>query len=353
MSKRLRVALGPTEVSGVCAALAGGLRRGGVDAEVVLWMPPHPRGYPADRVLGRAGRAVYALRLPFRRDVVHYQFGCTWVPWNLDAWWARAWGRTRVVTYHGDDCRLYGVARELFPARGRAGDPAVDEGRRRRVRRLARVAQAALVGDLELATYVQESFARVYVTPLPLHETTHPAREARRPDAAPLIVLHAPTDPVIKGTQAIRAAAEIAAEQVPLELRVLTGVSHEVVARELEIADLVVDQLNSVTVGVFALEALRAGVPVLCEFDRSALAPFQGDIPVVAVTAETLAAEFVALARDPRRRAELAARGPAFIAATHDADRVAKAALQIYDHVRTASPGVYEATAEGITRLEV
>lgn len=346
------MAVGPTEISGVCAALAAGLRRAGAEAEVVLWRPPNPRGYPANRVLGRLGRAVYSLLLPFRRDVAHYQFGCTWVPWYLDAWWARAWGRARVVTYHGDDCRLYGVARELFPARGRAGDPAVDDGRRLRMRRLSRVTQAALVNDLELATYVRPSFNRVYVTPLALHETERYRPAAPRSNTEPLIILHAPTDPVIKGTDAIRAAVAVAAKQVPLELRVLTGVGHDVVARELGRADLVVDQLNSVTVGIFALEALRAGVPVLCEFDRAALAPFQRDIPVVAVTAETLAAELVALARDPARRAELGAEGPAFIAATHDADRVASAALQIYAHVRSAPLGIYEATAEGITRLD-
>jgi glycosyltransferase involved in cell wall biosynthesis len=344
-----RVTTGPAEVAGCAAALRLALRSQGADAEVVLWSPS-PYGFPADRVLGRWGRIAYGLTAPARRDVFHLQFGSSWLPWFVDAAWARAWRRTVTVTYHGDDCRLYGVARARFPARGRAGDPSRDGWTARRVRRLSRIAHAALVADLELATYVAPVYRRVYVTPLPLYpdSDSHPVGGGRtRP-----VVLHAASDPPIKGTDVIVAAAESVARRTPVDLRVLTGVPRARVLDELADADVIVDQLNSVTSGVFALEAMRLGLPVLGEIDRAALAPYQAGLPLVAVTPASLEAELEGLVRDPDRRARIGAAGKAYVERTHSPEGVGRTMLAIYRHAREAGPGVYEATADGIRRLD-
>jgi hypothetical protein len=345
-----RVTTGPAEVAGCAAALRLALRSQGADAEVVLWSPS-PYGFPADRVLSRLGRVVYAAGAPARRDVFHYQFGRTWLPWFLDAAWTRVCRRTAVVTYHGDDCRLYGIARSRFPARGRAGDPAGDAGIRRRTRRLARLNDAALVADLELAAYVVPFYRRVYVTPLPLYPDPNPVRRDSEPHSRPVVV-HAASDPRIKGTERIAEAAEAVSSRTPMEFRLFTGVSRARVLEQLAVADIVIDQLNSVTSGVFALEAMRRGLPVLGEIDRAALAPYQADLPLVAVTPDSIEAELEALALDPDRRARVGAAGKAYVERTHSLDGVGRTMLEVYRHARGSDPGLYEATTGGIRRLD-
>ena len=346
---RTRAVIGPTDVAGTASALAYGMQALGVDAEVVLSIPPY--GSPSIPVLNRRGRLVHAVAAPSRRELLHYQFGTTWLPWYLDAYWARAWRRTLLVTYHGDDCRSYSLARVLFPARGRAGTDERDHGVRRRMRRLSRVCHAALVADLELATYVSPAFRRVYVTPLPLHVDVELEPGEPRAADGPLVVLHAPSDPQVKGTAAIVRAVEAVARRHPVDLRLVTGVTREHVVRELRGADIVVDQLNSVTSGVFALEAMAAGLPVLGELDDSVLPPYQADLPVVPVTAETLEEELEALVLDPARRARLAVEGCGYVARNHDPVTVARTVLEIYRHARIAEPGVYQATVDGIVPL--
>ncbi len=349
-TRRLRVALGPVDAAGTGSALAGGLRALGVEAELAVVFS-HPFGYAADRVLDRRARVSYALRLPLARDVLHLQFGRSFLPGLADAAWARAAGATLVVSLYGDDCRLYGPAQRLFPPRGRVGNASGDPAVRSRLRRLGRLCHAALVGDLELATYAAPFFDRLYVTPVPVHETVEPPERPRSP-ARPLVVLHAPSDPVVKGSAAVSAAVEAVAARRPVEYRLLTGVPHAEVELAHAEADVVVDQLNSVTPGIVAYEAMRRGLPVLCELDPGALAPFGREAPIVRVTAETLADELTALVDDPERRVALGRRGEAYVARVHAPVQVARAALAVYTHARTGPPGLYEATAEGIRELE-
>jgi glycosyltransferase involved in cell wall biosynthesis len=320
----------------------------GIDAEVVLWSAP-PFAHGRGRVLGRTRRGAFAALAPFRRDVLHYQYGSTWAK-TADAYWARLLRRTLICTFHGDDCRLHSVARERFPARARVVDPSTEPRARRRLRLLGPALDAALVADRELATYVAPFVRRVYVTPLPLHDD--PAADEPPRAAEPPIVLHAASDPLVKGTEIVVSAAAEAARREPFELLVLAGRSHADVARALRSATVVVDQLNSVTSGVFALEAMRVGVPVLGEYDPAALAPYQAELPVVRVDASTLADELAALLASAERRAELSARGGDYVARTHDPRTVGATVLAIYEHCRSSPPGVYHATAAGICELE-
>jgi glycosyltransferase involved in cell wall biosynthesis len=269
----VRVAIGPTDPAGTSGALASGLRSLGVRAAAVVWSQ-HPFGYRADRVLGRGDRYAFALRAPFAHDVFHYQ-GFTWVRRFADALWARAFGRTLVVNFHGDDCRLYGVARALFPPRGRTGDPTKDALVVGRVERFARICHAAIVHDLELATYVVPRFERVYLVPPALHDAPAPVPAER--DDRPVVV-HAPSDPSFKGTPKIEAAIDVLRQRVPVDFRLVRDVPNHLALRELAAADAVVDQLDSVNVGVVALEAMRLGKPVLSQLSARALAPYQAGL---------------------------------------------------------------------------
>src|SRR5687768_14625279 len=122
---RLRVAIGPAEIAGTSTALAEGLRTHGVDTEVAFWRPL-PGPFPSEHTHGRFARSLYGLRAPLRRDVLHFQYGATWIPGRLDALWARALRRTLVASYYGDDCRRADVAKRLAWPLAQFKDSALD-----------------------------------------------------------------------------------------------------------------------------------------------------------------------------------------------------------------------------------
>ena len=349
----MKVLLAPFETAGVAGALRDGLRAHGHRAE--LWtIAPHPYMATQDRLLqGYAARAKAAVAAPLRFDVLHYQFGTTLAEF-LDAAWARVAGRPlALMHYWGDDCRIrtgggaVPAGADLAWERSQAARERVI---RRRLALAGRTCAAALVSDLELAGFVHAHFRTVYLVPTPL-VAPQPGRPGPEPTGEGPVVVHAPSDLLIKGTQQIMAAIEAAGRGTPLRPRVIGGVSREAVHAEIGRADIVVDQLNSRTSGVFALEAMALGKPVLLQFERDLLAPFARDTPLVPVTAATLAGELAALAADPARRAALGAAGRAFVAREHDAAVVARRLEAVYAHARHRPRGLFEATADGIRPL--
>src|SRR5205814_6204731 len=118
-----------------------------------------------------------------------------------------------------------------------------------------------------------------------------------------------------------------ACAQLPVDLDIVEGVPHEEARARYANADIVVDQLNAGWHGVFALESMALGKPVVTYLkpdvvERSAEG-FGLRIPIVPATKETLVEALRPLVDDPVRRREVGAQCRAYVEQVHDIDRVA------------------------------
>jgi Glycosyl transferases group 1 len=348
----LRILHGPVEVAGVAGALVRGLRRRGHDAELVVMTPP-PFGMACDRyVPGYRRRTLEGLMAPLRHEVLHFHFNITFCEF-IDASWARVAGRPLMLMhYHGDDCRRREVTFARHPARARIYDASKRDERLtlRRTRLAGRLCDAAIVADLELLEHVRGFFRTVYVMPAPVEIPPPQTPLEPLPGDGP-IVLHAPSNSVVKGTASIVAAIEQAAARCPLRRRLVSGVPQVQLLAEIARADIVIDQMNSETSGIFALQAMALGKPVVCEYSRDMLAPFAQGTPLVNANPETLAERLRELCLDERLRRELGAEGARFVRSVHDSNLVAGATELVYEHATRRVGGVFQATADGVRRL--
>ncbi|MGE4425272.1 MAG: glycosyltransferase [Solirubrobacteraceae bacterium] len=349
-----RVLLAAVEVAGVGSATRDALRRRGNDAH--LWViVPHPFQASHDRLLeGYRARAAAALRAPFAFDVLHLQAGNTLAEF-LDVAWARIQPRRRpvvVMHYWGDDVRLRLRTGQIpigADADWRNQQLRNERLMRRRLRLAARLCDAAIVSDLELADHARQWFRTVYLVPTPLElEGLPQARPAERPVAR---IVHAPSHRLKKGTDTIVSAVERLSRQRPVELRLLERMPRRDVWNAIADADIVVDQLGSQTTGVLALETMAIGRPVMVQYQPELLAPFARDTPAIAVSPETLEDEMARLLDDPDRRRRIGSAGRAFVRRVHDSDAVAAAIEHVYDDARSAGPGLFEATPNGVRPL--
>ena len=307
----LRVTLCPVNTAGVPWTNAQALRRRGVDARLVVFerYKLHPEAdwsldAPSNKVLlSRQARQWAALaRLLPRTDVFHFHFGLTLVPQSLQFPILRATRKKSVMHYLGSDIR--GKTPEQL-AYGKKAD-------------------AEIVGSYDAIRWVPDAEVIPPGIDLSRIEPAPPSDRAR-----PLIV-HAPSSRRRKGSEHVLAAVE----GLDADLELVEGLHHDEAFERYRAADIVVDQLNAGWYGLFAIEAMALGKPVVTflhdEAVRRTEEAFGTRVPIVSATAETLRETLRPLVADAARRRELGAASRAYVEQVHDLERTTDHLLAVY-----------------------
>jgi glycosyltransferase involved in cell wall biosynthesis len=307
----LRVTLCPVNTAGVPWTNTQALRRRGVDARLVVFerYKLHPEAdesleLPANSLLlGRQAKQWAALaRLLPRTDVFHFHFGLTLVPQSLQFPILRAARKKSVMHYLGSDIRGKTPAQLAY----------------------GRKADAQVVGSYDAIRWVPEADVIPPGVDLSLIEPA-PASDRARP-----LIVHAPSSRRRKGTEHVIAAME----GLDADLELVEGLHHEEAFERYRAADIVVDQLNAGWYGLFAIEAMALGKPVVTflhdEAVRRTEEAFGTSVPIVSATAETLREALRPLVADAARRRELGAASRAYAEQVHDLEQVTDRLLDLY-----------------------
>ncbi|ANS77943.1 putative aminotransferase, class-II [Serinicoccus hydrothermalis] len=152
------------------------------------------------------------------------------------------------------------------------------------------------------------------------------------------VVLHAPSNPRLKGTEVVERVLEGLQSAGLVEYRRLAGVPHEQMAAFVADADVVVDQVVLGNPGVLLAETLAAGrlaVAHLAAGVRERMARADRDlggdgvVPVVEADAGTLEQALRDVLADRDGHTTLASRGPAWAGRHHDGRRAAAVLDQV------------------------
>lgn len=364
MSARpLSIVHGPNNVGNLPWVLSNEMKKLGHDSDVVVnfgtWL-----GYPADRVIGEYGdrswtnvgrRLANGLAQPFRRDVLHCYFGRSFLSWEdlgdrnrwplKDLALARRLGKRIVMTYQGCDARLAAESNRRNPVtmckEGGCSAYAncvasIDASRRATIAAVDRLADLVLYVNPELGQFLPRGSFLPY---------GNVDVEAIRPAPAPVrerpLILHAPSDPSIKGTPLITEALEALRGEFDFELRLVQGLPHEQAMALYREADLLVDQVLAGWYGGLSVELMAMGKPVACylrEEDLHVLpAGMRADLPLYRIDPRSLADDLRAVLSRRHEWAEAGRRSREFVLRWHDPAKLARVLLRSYEE-----PGRYD-----------
>lgn len=221
--------------------------------------------------IGRLITGVLLVWIYINFDVILLKSGLGLTESGNDLAWLRRRGKKIICSFHGSDSRPPYLL------------PNFDEPVSSLCMRSTQL-KRALIHGVQHADYVIDSPAsahwqpkicclrQVIFSPAPLF--AFPATPKKKQNLGPLRVLHCPSSPELKGTAIIRQEiATLIEGGHDIEFIEIQGQSSERVIEELQRADLVVDELYSDNYGgIFALEAMTAGVPVVvCGFAKKTL----------------------------------------------------------------------------------
>jgi glycosyltransferase involved in cell wall biosynthesis len=285
------------------------LRRRAVDAKLVVfnryelhpeadWSLDRPDGFVRAQLVQWRALA----RLLPRTDVFHFYFGLTLVPKSLQFPILRATCRKAVFHYLGSDIR------------GRT--PAeLSYGRR---------ADAEIVGSYDAIRWVPHAEVIPPGIDLSAYEPAPPTDRLRP------VIVHAPSSRRRKGTEHVIEAVG----GLDADLEIVEGLHHDEAKERYRAADIVVDQLNAGWYGVFAIEAMALGKPVVTFLHDEAVTrteeAFGVRVPIVNATKDTLCERLQPLVDSADERHRIGADSRAYVEQVHDIERVTDRLLDLY-----------------------
>jgi glycosyltransferase involved in cell wall biosynthesis len=308
----LRVVHCPVNTAGVPWANVQALRRRDVDARLVVFnrYRLHPE---ADLSLERRGGFVRRqltqwralLRLLPRTDVFHFYFGLTLVPRSVQFPILRALRKKSVMHYLGSDIRGKSPSELAFGKR----------------------AGAEVVGSYDAIRWVPEAEMIPPGIDVRAIEPTPPSDRARP------VILHAPSSRARKGTEHVLAACE----GLDADLVLVEGLHHAEAFERYREADIVVDQLNSGWYGLFAIECMALGKPVVTFLHDDAVRRTEEalgtKVPLVPATKADLRSRLEPLVASADERRRIGAASRAYAERVHDLEQVADRLLALYSRL--------------------
>ena len=278
----------------------------------------------------------------WRFDAFVLMFGTSFVG-GREFWLLRRLGKRLIFVFFGSDARppyLDGADHQFLDV-GSNSQACVRRTRVKKdlVRRAERHA-TALICHPPAAQLLERPFVNFLDVgiplPLPAAPPSSPADPAGIPTPPkPIRILHAPSNPSLKGTPRIRAAvADLQRAGHAIELVEVVGQPNDVVLRELAACDLVVDQLYSDSpMAGFAAEAAQVAKPAIVgsfdwpeierEVGAEALPPSRRCHP------DDLAEAILGLAQDRDARVALGIAAQRFVEDRWSPEAVARRYLRI------------------------
>jgi glycosyltransferase involved in cell wall biosynthesis len=244
-------------------------------------------------------------RLLPHTDVFHFYFGLTLVPQSLQFPILRAVRKKSVIHYLGSDIRGKSPAELAF----------------------GKKADAEVVGSYDAIRWVPE--AEVIPPGIDVKSIEHsPLSDRTRP-----VILHAPSSRRRKGTDRVIAACD----GLDADLVLVEGLHHAEAFERFREADIVVDQLNAGWYGLFAIECMALGKPVVSflhdEAVRRTEEAFGLPVPIVRATKDDLRARLEPLVVSASERRRIGAASRAYVEHVHDLERVSDRLLDLYSRL--------------------
>lgn len=350
----MRILHGITDAAGQGIYSVKGLKELGCDARMAVYAdiytyltPDYALGFKKDKpwlypwyLLKQLAFLRFAMR---EFDVFHFHFGHSLLIGDADLAMLKRKGKKIFFEFHGSDLRKPSLAlrsNPYFPSLD------IDEAtmERRNAQRLA-FADGVILHDEELIEHLPAHNAPVYIVPLradlSMFEANSPTQSQQ---AKRLLITHAPSVRAVKGTDKVIEAVRHLSKRYDIEMLLIENTSHDRTIELLSKADIVVDQLLMSTYGVFAIEGMAAGKPVITSISEEMRTTFPESLPLVAANPDTLEDTLERLINNASLRHELGIAGRAYATHYHDYHKNAKLLMNIYEG--TATPWTKETREE-------
>lgn len=265
-------------------------------------------------------------------DLFHFHYGSSLLPDFEDLEIIHREGKSMVMHHWGNDVRTHALA----TANNRyayTGDSPPEEQIHTSLLSISRYIRHAIVQDYEVYPYVKAYYQKVHVLPITMdvmqEEPSYPDINQSNP-----LVLHAPTNPLFKGTEAIETAIErLQKEGIQFRYQRIEKMSHGTAKQLYKNADIVVDQILCGSYGMLAVESMSLGKPVVGYIRDDLIPLFPMRPPIVSANPDNIYDVLKELILYPAMRVKKGKEGRKYAEKYHDSRHVVEHLIRIYKEI--------------------
>ncbi|MCC3355673.1 glycosyltransferase [Bacillus sp. REN16] len=332
----LRVLQGSMEIANQMNTLSEGLKKQAVVSHTINYYPYYLNydsnytwsliGQRSSPPINEKLRELTKELLP-HYDLFHFHFGTSltldWSDFPL----YKSSGKPLLMQHWGSDVRMLSKATKLNPY------ALVKNKNEQQIKtsltRLSENIQNCVVFDMELYEYVKDFYENVHIIPSMINLDNYQPQTKLSPNKRVLIV-HAPTSPEIKGTHYILKAIESLKDHYNFEFRLVKGLSHEEAMRIYQEADLIIDQLHIGSYGLFAVEAMAMGKPVICWISDFMKDHYPSDLPIIIANPDTIKDTIENALKNIDMLQGIGLKGRQYVETNHDMVKNSQKVLSLY-----------------------
>lgn len=257
-------------------------------------------------------------------------------------------GRKIIMHHWGNDVRFHDKARKKNKY-VYTGDSPPNEEIDERLRKISEYVSEAIVQDEEVAAYVRPYYKKVHILPIAIDLNKFPLMSGTGQDEAEeqggdrkqekdgrqkrdkkLLIMHAPTNPLFKGTERIEEAIRKLSAKYEFDYRRIEKTNHEEAIALYREADLIIDQILCGSYGLLCVESMALGKPVITYIRDDLVPAFPPDLPVMNANPDNIEEKLAELLENAPLREEIGLRGRAYVERYHAKEVVVDQLEEIY-----------------------
>ena len=330
----MKVLHGMSEVAGQGIYSVKGLRANGVSADMAVWRP-NTFDYPIDISLNIGKKKylypwyafkmfVFFLGATFKYDCFHFHYAHSLLPFGLDLRLLKLLNKKIFFEFHGSELRgqIKNIKYQYFHTIPRI------KRQSRLIKKEIEYADGIILHDIELRPHLPDTNIPIHIVPLRVDlsklSPVFPDVRVKKP-----VVVHAPSNRGSKGTNWIIETTNKLKDKIDFVL--VENKSHDEAIEIYKKADIIIDQISVGAYGVFAIECMALGKPVLSYISDEVRNSLPNTCPIQNIEPDTIYDVLYELSSNSILRRELGIQGRHYVEEYHDYTKNAKLLKDIYE----------------------
>jgi len=336
----MRVLHAPDDIAGQASTLVLAQKELGINADLLIFDKKYSKRY-FDINLSLSEKNVMTryivlfsnfIKCFFRYDIFHFHFGGSLLPGNIDLPILKFFGKKIVMHYYGSDIRRSDIAinyvyfkinelQKIYSGKE-------DISKSKKIQKIQKYANITIVDDYPLLMYSPNSIVVHMAIDIAKFDFIGCENQNEK-----IKIVHAPSNREKKGTKYVLPVIDrLLEEKYNIDFILVENKTNDEVKEICKKADIIIDQLLLESHGVFLIENMAFGKPVLCRIDEKLMKYYQ-DIPILRTDPDNIYENLKLLIENPDLRKELGEKGRKYVEENHDSKKIAKQVLEIYKSI--------------------